>query len=91
MTRKICVVTGTRAEFGLLRALMHDIALAPGLTLQVVVTGMHLLAEFGQTDQEIEQAGFAIDCRVDMRLDGDSACAITENKSSSTIGRIKKI
>jgi len=86
MTRKICVVTGTRAEFGLLRALMHDIAQTPGLTLQVVATGMHLSPEFGETYQEIEQAGFAIDCRVDMQLHGDSACDITKSVGVGTLG-----
>jgi GDP/UDP-N,N'-diacetylbacillosamine 2-epimerase (hydrolysing) len=49
----VCVVTGTRAEFGLLRWLMHEIKSAPEFELQVLVTGMHLSPEFGQTFREI--------------------------------------
>jgi len=49
MSRKICVVTGTRAEFGLLRWLMEAINNHPELTLQVVATGMHLAPGFGST------------------------------------------
>ena len=54
MSRKICVVTGTRADFGLLRWLMEAISNYPELTLQVVATGMHLSPDFGSTYREIE-------------------------------------
>ena len=57
MTRKICVVTGTRAEFGLLRWLMEDIDNHTELDLKLVATGMHLSPEFGFTFHEIEEAG----------------------------------
>ena len=59
--RKVCVVTGSRAEYGLLRGLMQSILAHPDLTLQVVVTGMHLAPEFGLTVREIEQDGFSLD------------------------------
>jgi GDP/UDP-N,N'-diacetylbacillosamine 2-epimerase (hydrolysing) len=79
MTRKICVVTGTRAEFGLLRWLMHEIQHEPELELQVLATGMHLSPEFGLTYREIEQAGFVINAKVEMLLSADTATAVTKS------------
>lgn len=86
MNRKICVVTGTRAEFGLLRWLMQEIQDAPELTLQVIATGMHLSPEYGHTYREIEQAGFAIDHKVEMLLGANSATAVTKSIGLGTIG-----
>lgn len=79
MTRKICVVTGTRAEFGLLRWLMQEIKTEPELELQVLATGMHLSPEFGLTYREIEQAGFMINAKVEMLLSADTATAVTKS------------
>lgn len=76
--RKICVVTGTRAEYGLLYWLMRDIAADPGLTLQVVVTGAHLSAAFGSTEKVVAK-DFAIDARVDMEIGDDSAVGVTNS------------
>ena len=59
--KNICVVTGTRAEYGLLRPLMKKIDEAEEFSLKIVVTGMHLSPEFGLTYQEIEADGFYID------------------------------
>ena len=59
--RKICVVTGTRAEYGLLFLLMKAIDSDKELELQIIVTGMHLSSEFGNTYQQIESDGFVID------------------------------
>lgn len=86
MSRKICVVTGTRAEFGLMCWLMQDLQSAPGIELQVLATGMHLSPEFGLTYREIEQAGFAIDARVEMLLSADSATAVTKSMGLGLIG-----
>ena len=58
MTRKICVITGTRAEYGLLRWVMQGIKDEAELTLQIIATGMHLSPEFGLTYREIEADGF---------------------------------
>lgn len=69
--RRICVVTGGRAEYGLLRWVMHDIRAAPDLTLQLIVTGSHLEPRFGLTVEAIETDGFAIDARVPLGMDGD--------------------
>ena len=58
--RKICVVTGTRAEYGLLYHFMKLAQADPGIELQVIATGMHLSPEFGLTYQDIEKDGFTI-------------------------------
>lgn len=86
MSRKICVVTGTRAEFGLLRWLMQEVQQTPELELQVLATGMHLSPEFGLTYREIEQAGFTIDARVEMLLSADTATAVTKSMGLGMIG-----
>jgi GDP/UDP-N,N'-diacetylbacillosamine 2-epimerase (hydrolysing) len=66
--KKICVVTGSRAEYGLLKPLMTRIKKEPGLKLKLVVTGMHLSPEFGSTYKEIEKDGFKIDSKVNIGL-----------------------
>lgn len=86
MSRKICVITGTRAEFGLLRWLMQEVKREPGLDLQVIVTGMHLSPEFGLTYLEVQQAGFAIDAKVEMLLSADTATAVTKSMGLGLIG-----
>lgn len=86
MKRKVCVVTGTRAEFGLMRWLMEDIRSAPGLELQVIATGMHLAPEFGLTYREVEEAGFSIDVRVEMLLSADSGTAVAKSMGLGLIG-----
>jgi GDP/UDP-N,N'-diacetylbacillosamine 2-epimerase (hydrolysing) len=86
MSRKVCVVTGTRAEFGLLRRLMEGIERTAGLELQVVATGTHFSPEFGLTYREIEEAGFDIDARVEMLLSGDTASAVTKSIGLGLIG-----
>ena len=63
--RKICVVTGSRAEYGLLRWVMQGILNSDNLELQICVTGMHLSPEFGLTYKEIENDGFTINAKVD--------------------------
>lgn len=69
--------TGTRAEYGLLRPLMQGIRDAERLELQVLVSGAHLSARYGETWREIVGDGFEIDARVEMPLDDDSAFGIT--------------
>lgn len=86
MKRRICVVTGTRAEFGLLRWVMEGITEASGLELQVIATGMHLSSAHGETATEILQAGFEIDCRVDMLLASDSRVAVAKSIGIGVVG-----
>ncbi|MEO0534977.1 MAG: UDP-N-acetylglucosamine 2-epimerase [Cyanobacteria bacterium P01_A01_bin.123] len=86
MTRKICVVTGTRAEYGLLRWVMDGIQQAPNLTLQTVATGMHLSPEFGLTYRNIEQDGFVIDQKVEMLLSSDTPTGLAKSMGLGLIG-----
>jgi UDP-hydrolysing UDP-N-acetyl-D-glucosamine 2-epimerase len=84
--RKICVVTGTRAEYGLLYWLMKEIQDDPDLELQLVVTGMHLSPEFGLTYRTIEQDGFPIHEKVEMLLSSDTPVGIATSIGLGTIG-----
>lgn len=86
MSRKICIITGTRAEFGLLRWLMQEVQNEPNLELKVIATGMHLSPEFGLTYLEVEQAGFEIDAKVEMLLSADTATAVTKSMGLGLIG-----
>lgn len=86
MSRKICVVTGTRAEYGLLRWVMEGIRQKPDLELQLIVTGMHLAPEFGLTYREIEKDGFLIDRKIEMLLSSDTPIGITKSMGLGLIG-----
>jgi len=84
--RKICVVTGTRAEYGLLRWVMDGIRQSPELHLQLLVTGMHLSPEFGMTVDTIEGDGFTINRKVEMLLSSDTAVGVTKSMGLGMIG-----
>ena len=84
--RKICVVSGTRAEYGLLRWVMEGIRNSPKLELQVIATGMHLSPEFGLTYREIEKDGFRIDHKVEMLLSSDTPVGVTKSMGLGIIG-----
>jgi GDP/UDP-N,N'-diacetylbacillosamine 2-epimerase (hydrolysing) len=79
MRRKVCVVTGSRAEYGLLRAPMEEIRACPDLELQLIATGMHLAPEFGLTYREIEADGFHIDRKAEILLSSDSAVGLAKS------------
>jgi GDP/UDP-N,N'-diacetylbacillosamine 2-epimerase (hydrolysing) len=84
--RKICVITGTRAEYGLLRWVMQGIKDDPELRLQIIATGMHLSPEFGLTYQAIEQDGFRIDRKVEMLTSSDTSVGIAKSMGLGLIG-----
>jgi len=84
--KKICVVTGTRAEYGLLRWVMEGIRQSSALELQLIATGMHLSPEFGMTVEAIEADGFKIDRKVEMLLSSDTAVGITKSMGLGMIG-----
>ena len=86
MTRKICVITGTRADYGLLRWVMEGINDDNELTLQIIVTGMHLSPEFGLTYQAIEDDGFHIDRKVEMLTSSDTSVGIAKSIGLGMIG-----
>lgn len=84
--RKICVVTGTRADYGLLYCLMKEIKNDAELQLQLIVTGTHLSPEFGLTYTVIEQDGFLIDAKIEMLLSSDTCVGITKSIGLGIIG-----
>lgn len=84
--RKICIVTGSRAEYGLLYWLIKEIQDDPALQMQLVVTGMHLSPEFGLTYQTIVKDGFPISDTIEMLLSSDSAVGVTKSLGLGTIG-----
>lgn len=86
MKRKVCVVTGSRAEYGLLRGLMAEVRGRDGLQLQVVVTGMHLSADFGDTWKEVEADGYVIDRKVEMQLGSDTPQAVAKSMGLGVAG-----
>ena len=86
MKRKICVVTGSRADYGLLRWLMQEIKDDLDLELQILVTGMHLSETFGLTYKEIESDGFEIDEKVVVLNDNDSGLSIAKSIGLGVFG-----
>jgi GDP/UDP-N,N'-diacetylbacillosamine 2-epimerase (hydrolysing) len=84
--RKVCIFTGTRAEYGLLKPLMDEIKSDPDLELQIVASCMHLSPEFGLTYKEIEKDGFNIDEKVEMLLSSDTPSGIVKSMGLGMIG-----
>jgi GDP/UDP-N,N'-diacetylbacillosamine 2-epimerase (hydrolysing) len=82
--RKICVITGTRAEYGLLYYLMSAIEADPSLELQIIATGMHLSPEFGLTYKEIEKE-FTITKKIEMLLSSDTPVGISKSMGLAQI------
>lgn len=83
---KICIVTGSRAEYGLLYPLMRLIRKESSMDLQLLVTGMHLSPEFGLTFRQIEADGFSIQEKVEMLLSGDTDTAMIKATGLGMIG-----
>src|SRR5690606_36903277 len=83
---KICVATGTRAEYGLLKPLMDKIKSDKDLKLQLLVTGAHLSPEFGLTYQQILKDGYDVVEKVEMLLSSDSATGIVKSMGLGMIG-----
>lgn len=84
--KKICIITGTRAEYGILSNLMHLINADESLILQIIATNMHLSPEFGLTYKEIEGDGFVIDKKVQMLLSSDTPNATVKSIGLATVG-----
>jgi GDP/UDP-N,N'-diacetylbacillosamine 2-epimerase (hydrolysing) len=86
MKCKVCVVTGTRAEYGLLYWLMKEIQVDSDFELQIIATGMHLSPEFGLTYRQIEKDGFKIDKKIEMLLSSDTPIGISKSMGLGMIG-----
>ena len=84
--RKICVITGTRAEFGLLRPLIELIDKDEDLQLQLIATGMHLSPEFGYTLNEITDVGFVVDKKVECLLSSDTSVGVSKTIALAVSG-----
>ena len=77
--KKICIVTGTRADYGLLKNIIDGINRSPSFDLQLIATGSHLSPEFGLTYREIEADGHKIDRKLEILLSSDTAVGITKS------------
>ena len=86
MKRKICIITGTRAEYGLMSNLMLKIKNDPNLELSIIATGSHLSHEFGLTYKEIEDDGFVINKKIEMVLSADTSSSILKSTGLGMIG-----
>ena len=84
--KKVCVVTGTRAEYGLLKPVIERIYKEPDMELQLIATGMHLSPEFGLTYKELEKDGFPIVDKVEMLLSSDTNVGITKSMAVALMG-----
>ncbi|MFZ4199854.1 UDP-N-acetylglucosamine 2-epimerase [Lysinibacillus sp. NPDC056220] len=85
MKRKICIITGTRAEYGLLSNLAKKLREDQDFDLQMVATGMHLSPEFGSTYKEMENDGFFINEKIEILLSADSPTSIVKSMGLATI------
>jgi len=84
--RTICIITGTRAEYGLLYWLIKEIQEDADLDLQIIATGMHLSPEFGLTYRQIEGDGFKINKKIEMLLSSDTPIGISKSMGLGMIG-----
>ena len=82
--KKVCVITGSRAEYGLLKLTISEISKSDELDLQLIVTGSHLSESFGNTFKEIEQDGFRINKKLRILTDDESSLGILKSISDST-------
>lgn len=86
MSRRICIVTTTRADYGYLRPVMMRLRAAAGVELQVIVSGTHLVPAYGMTVKELEADGQPIAARIDMAQTGSTPEAIALATTGATTG-----
>ena len=86
MIKKVCVITGTRADYGLLRWVMQGIKDDADFNLQIIATGTHISPEFGLTYKAIEADGFKIDRKVEMLTSSDTPVGIAKSMGLAMIG-----
>lgn len=90
MKKKIWVITGSRAEYGLLKPLIEIIKKEGRFKLEIIATGQHLARKFGLTFREIEKDGFKVSKKIKMLSAGDSQCSIAQSVASgiSEFGKV---
>jgi UDP-N-acetylglucosamine 2-epimerase (non-hydrolysing)/GDP/UDP-N,N'-diacetylbacillosamine 2-epimerase (hydrolysing) len=86
LKRKIAILTGTRADYGLFRPILAELKSRSEFELQLIVTGMHLAAEFGRTVTDIEQDNYPIAARIDMLFRNDSRGAMAKSLAIGLLG-----
>jgi|TARA_B100001063_G_C16749190_1_gene549242 GDP/UDP-N,N'-diacetylbacillosamine 2-epimerase (hydrolysing) len=84
--KKVCVITSTRAEYGLLRFLMQDLKASRKIKLQIIATGSHLSQKHGNTYKIIEKDGFKIQRKIKMNLEKDSSFDLNNSMGQLMIG-----
>ena len=89
--RTIAVITGTRAEYGILKPVLKKIEASPALTLRLIVTGMHLCPDYGYTVDQIVADGFPIAARVEMILSSDTTAAMGKSLGIGITGLCHEI
>ena len=85
MNRKICVITSSRADYGLLKPFLDELRICETIELQLIVTGSHLSPEFGHTYKEIENDGFAINGKIEILLSSDAPVGISKTMGLALI------
>jgi len=88
--KRICIITGSRSEYGLMRWIMNAILYNPNYILQLIVTGTHLSKKFGETYKEIIKDGFEIDAKIEMDLSKLNTLNIAKAMGQCAIGVSKK-
>ena len=83
--KRVCIVTATRAEYGLLKPIILKLQAQNNVEVRVVATGMHLSPEFGMTCQEIEQDGIWLDRKIEILLSADTSSAISKSMGLAMI------
>lgn len=86
MKKRICVLTSTRAEYGLLKPIIEKLNRIQEFDVRIAVTGMHLSVDFGLTYREIEQDRFVIDKKIEILSDSDTPAAISCSMGKAMIG-----
>ena len=89
--RKICYITGTRADFGLMQSTLQRIQQSEMLELSIIVTGMHLLREYGLTVSQIEAAGLPIAARVAVEDGPPTGALMAKNVGRTLIGQVEAL
>jgi len=84
--KKVCVITGARSDYGLLKPVIRALADHPDFELQIIATGMHLSPEFGHTYKDIENDGFGISAKVEMLLSGNKESSVVKSMGLALIG-----
>ena len=89
--KKVCVITGSRAEYGAVSSFLKEVALSDKIKIQLIVTGMHLSKEFGFTYKKIEEDGYKIDKKIDIDLSKDDDVSIVNSTAKGMMGFVESI